>query len=247
MHDPNTVAFELSVPKPWGLAPWDRIQLITIWHLDPETDGSDDSCGWAFPKLTRDQIERLKSLAWGEARSPYFLAQRSRVWRGRRELAELMYRSLVLKVADYLDLPVTFEQAARQASVRIHGHFEDLDQARIFCFVPGYHSNCAEDRVQDREERFLDIVCGIARGLLADARPWYRQVRWHFWHWRIQIHPIQALKRWLWTRCATCGKGFRWGESGFTNQWDSDGPGWFRGERDLHHGACRGVAVREGG
>jgi hypothetical protein len=35
--------------------------------------------------------------------------------------------------------------------------------------------------------------------------------RWHFWHWKIQIHPLQNLKRWLFSRCAGCGKGFSWG------------------------------------
>ncbi len=38
MHDPMTVAFDVRLPIV-GL-------LFTIWHVDPETDGTDDSCDW---------------------------------------------------------------------------------------------------------------------------------------------------------------------------------------------------------
>lgn len=34
MHDPMTVAFEI------------RWLGVTIWHVDPETDGTDNSCRW---------------------------------------------------------------------------------------------------------------------------------------------------------------------------------------------------------
>jgi len=55
MHDPHTVAFEIhSLIKhksklfPEGY----RDVFITVWHIDPETDGSDDSCGWTWPPLS---------------------------------------------------------------------------------------------------------------------------------------------------------------------------------------------------
>lgn len=37
MHDPHTLAFNIKL---FG------IQLVTIWHVDPERDGTDDSCDW---------------------------------------------------------------------------------------------------------------------------------------------------------------------------------------------------------
>jgi hypothetical protein len=30
---------------------------------------------------------------------------------------------------------------------------------------------------------------------------WRLHPRWHVWHWRIQVVPLQNLKRWLWGRC----------------------------------------------
>ena len=58
MHDPLTVAFEIYYPWHWKIFRPSRRELnitksykyfepfITIWHKDPEKDGTDDSCGW---------------------------------------------------------------------------------------------------------------------------------------------------------------------------------------------------------
>lgn len=62
--------------------------------------------------------------------------------------------------------------------------------------------------------------------------------RWHVWHWKITIYPIQNLKRWLFTRCAGCAGRFAWGEAPVTGQWESPGPRWFRGEKHLYHDRC---------
>lgn len=50
MHDPLTVAFTIPRPWPrranWSTRRWYWPALVTVWHVDPETDGTDDSCGW---------------------------------------------------------------------------------------------------------------------------------------------------------------------------------------------------------
>jgi hypothetical protein len=38
-----------------------------------------------------------------------------------------------------------------------------------------------------------------------------RRWRFHVHHWKLQIHPWQDLKRYLFERCAACGKGYPWG------------------------------------
>ena len=48
MFDPDTVAFEFLG--------------ITIWHHDPCKDGTDDSCGWGKPKLTKQEIAFVANL-----------------------------------------------------------------------------------------------------------------------------------------------------------------------------------------
>jgi hypothetical protein len=54
MHDSATLAFSINIGK------W---HFITVWHVDPERDGSDDSCGWAWPHLTRHEAAYARQLA----------------------------------------------------------------------------------------------------------------------------------------------------------------------------------------
>lgn len=128
MHDPMTVAFEIKSPfrKKSSIRPsgWWRDTLITIWHVDPCSDGTDDSCYYAL----RDK----------------------------------------------------------------HGF----------------------------------------------KSPKTRRWRFHFWHWRIQIHPIHSFKRWMWSRCSGCGGSFAWGYAPTSRSWDSTGPRWFRGEEGIYHSDC---------
>lgn len=257
MHDPMTLAFEIKRPwpePPSALFPDKREpfypSLVDIWHVDPETDGTDDSCGFVFPKFTKFQLERLKSLAWNEARQPYFLRIWGKQWEGDRAEAEMLYRGLALTVASALDVDdYTFDAAAKMASHHVHGGAHGTsDPANVFCFLSGYHCNCkglvgCGESTGCREEHFLGVVAAIGREILRERRPWYRHPRWHFWHWEIQVHALQTLRRVLFDRCATCGGRWTWrdaarGQAVSTGGWDPPHPGWFRSRKNLHHMDC---------
>lgn len=75
-------------------------------------------------------------------------------------------------------------------------------------------------------------------------RPWWRHPRWHVWHWQLQCHPLQAFKRWAFSRCGGCGKRFTWGYSPVSASWHGTGPRWFRGERDVFHRECHHTPVK---
>jgi len=239
MHDPMTVAFAIKRPWPGRYPDGNRYwpTLVTIWHVDPEKGGSDDSCGWSHPRLSDFQRSRLQSLAWNEARDPYYLKRSGRKWAGTRHEAEAMYRGLILCVARAIDVEVRYDFAAALAARAIH--FPDCtDAADMFCFEPGYHTNFKKDMKDEREQYFMGIVCSIARGILAANRPWYRHPRWHLWHWKIQIHSLQNFKRWAFSRCEYCGGRFCYGESPCTFSWNGTGPLWFRSEKSVHHSGC---------
>jgi hypothetical protein len=82
MHDPMTVAFEIRYPwrhyrKRERRNAFDksyRASFITIWHLDPESDGSDDSCDWFGARKTKQNgwwpghVDEYKALS-DEARA----------------------------------------------------------------------------------------------------------------------------------------------------------------------------------
>jgi len=81
---------------------------------------------------------------------------------------------------------------------------------------------------------------------LADGT--YRAVITHGWrlhvhHWKIQVHPLQNLRRWLLTRCEWCGGRSRKGDRvSHAMAWDGPRGRWWRGEPGLYHGDCASVS-----
>lgn len=65
-----------------------------------------------------------------------------------------------------------------------------------------------------------------------------RRWRWHVHHWRIQIRPVQRLKRWLFERCELCGHRYPYGYAPVAHQWDQPGGRWFRVQRRAYHHEC---------
>lgn len=66
--------------------------------------------------------------------------------------------------------------------------------------------------------------------------------KWHVWHWRIQVHALQALRRSLLTRCAWCGGRSRSGDPvNISHSWDGPKSRWWHGERGLFHHDCSSV------
>jgi hypothetical protein len=67
MHDPMTVAHDIKAPwtRRYPSGSRYRPTLVTIWHIDPETDHTDDSCGWFAPKLSARQKQWLDQMMAG--------------------------------------------------------------------------------------------------------------------------------------------------------------------------------------
>ncbi len=215
-----------------------RDTFIQIWHVDPEKDGSDDSCGWSWPKLTKRQKERLKNSAWTEGHNPHFLRELGKSWTGTVADAESLYRGLVAFVVRILRLKFTYDEICRYACEAIHVSVDVGKIGDTYCFLPGWHTNFENDSKEHREDHFYGILCSVARGLLDMKRPWWKHPKWHFWHWKIQCVPLMSFKRWAFSRCCKCGKGFSWGYAPTTNSWYGTGPRWFRSERDVFHSDC---------
>lgn len=70
----------------------------------------------------------------------------------------------------------------------------------------------------------------------------YRTHWRHPQHWRIQVHPLQHLRRWALTRCEWCHGRSRKGDPvNRSMQWDNDRGPWWKGERGLFHSGCTSI------
>jgi hypothetical protein len=245
MHDPMVVAWEIKSPikRKHALFPEGyRSTWITVWHVDPESDGTDDSCGYTSPRLTDKQRSLLKSLAWSEAYEPWF----QRLGRKRNDdpvVAEHLMRGAVELVCRVLDIEADWGEISRWACRFVQNPMDNFRGG--LCHLPGYHSNFEEDRRDERESCAFGLFSGIAIQILRDRRPWWRHPKFHVHHWRVQVPFLQALKRRLSSRCAACGKRFPWGYAPVAASWSNPGPRWFRGEPGVYHHECEREATRK--
>lgn len=224
MHDPMTVCWDIKLPY-FGT-------VATVWHVDPETDGSDDSCGWFKRsrhgnKDVLKQIESQFDFDWDKSYGGWFFTN------GEPRLSVMGIVVNMFRVAAFNH----FKKNHRKADRFMRRHLYDilhLAENNVDSLYEGITSRYGEENRQTRIEHMASAVYGC---ILRWSQPWYRHARWHVWHWRIQIHSVQQFKRWAFSRCCRCGKGFKYGESPCAG-WDSEGPKWFRSERSVYHSGC---------
>jgi hypothetical protein len=291
MHDPQTQAF--VIPFPWysthklGKGNWRYWHpFITIWHIDPERGGSDDSCGWFHPPFNQQQKEIVKSLASDEARDPWFMSLSAKVNTNPVE-CEAYVRGAFLLVARCMEnrrclrRKVTLEQATLWASLMVHNSIDNFRSS--LAWLSGWHGNTyhddrpntTEEDVFFRERSAESFFGAIMRCILRAQRHWWEHPKYHIihwkkfrdytrdnpgwtaeqdWHekhpykywglpvpvagWKLQIHPLQSFKRWAFSRCCKCGKGFGWGYAPVSGSWSCAGPRWFRSEEGVYHFDC---------
>jgi hypothetical protein len=95
--------------------------------------------------------------------------------------------------------------------------------------------------VWHREPGGRDALTECQRRFRDKDGQWHlsRGWRWHIAHWHIQVHPAQALRRRLLTRCAWCGgRSRKGGYVNISHQWDGPRGRWWRGEPGLFHQDC---------
>lgn len=244
MHDPMTVAFEIKNPlarrSPGGYRP----SLVTVWHVDPEADGSDDACDWfggrkltAEQQKVRDQIAGTFAFEWHRS-APYERFG----WFMPDGTPNYSTHAIVLAMFR-IAANHHFGHWGRRAARFLRRHAYD-----ILLFAENSCDSLDESirqrhglRDGDHRQQARRFASVVYAWILRAERPWWRHPRWHVHHWRLQIHPLQSLRRRLFSRCEECGRGFRSGESVVGRCWGEPPRRWFewfRSERYIRHADC---------
>lgn len=222
MHDPMTVAFEIKYP--WKSRPSKhypegyRGTFITIWHRDPEKDGSDDSCDWfGGDNWSPSVLEQIRSTFLFEGRDGASMS-----WFSDDDYGpDLMGVGLsMFRVAANEHFGYWSRRARRFLQDNCFDilHFIDNGCDSINSSIRRANASSGKDR----EEILRHLALVVYSWILRRERPWWKHPRWHVHHWRLQVHPLQALKRRFWDRCCKCGKrGFPPGVSAI-GSWDGD-------------------------
>lgn len=268
MHDPSTVAF--TIKRPWpsrakfmGRRYWPT--LITIWHEDPmdfskvEGGRSDDSCGWSSPLLRKGEREYWEKHA--ERQYCELFSKRVAIAED-KSYARVCYEVPDCYTAVYwIWRHIKHEHLKGKWYYRQPWQYGNRPSASEMEAIMNLATNPVDnlqwafkaDAIYPPGERngehddFNRFFFSVLRCYRRHHRPWYRHPKWHVHHWRLQIHPWQTLRRWLFTRCCRCGERFAYGESPCTSSWDSERPGWFKGEKNVYHANCGDIRVGSGG
>lgn len=249
MHDPQTVAFEINIPLPWkrpaflkserGKKEWAKYHLVTIWHKDPETDGTDDSCGWFMrarhgDKAVLEKIVKRFESDWDRVFKPDRLEHDPEDGAFREVIYHCGYfkpngnphfsvHGIVLNL--FFDAAIEVFKSDGLSNWKRAKKFLNKNLLDILLFAENPSDNlfdgitrkfeigCREpyDK-RRRDERIRSMAGCIYAWILRAEQPWYRHARWHVHHWRIQVIPLQRLWHWITQRCCKCGKGFRYSE-----------------------------------
>lgn len=234
MYDPMTLVLTIRIPftgRKNERGAWEKYPetLLQIWHVDPETDGTDDSCDWTGWKISRELADRLEKE--GRQEWKFYFSQ---------ELgAPLRYASdLEIIWAVWSAVDWRFGKRRRYRSTKDINHIFDLTAN------PSDNLGRSIQEAKRSPEGMGYLFYIVYRNYKRWSRPWWKHPRLHFWHYKIRIVPLQVFKRWAFSRCSGCGRGFRWGESVTTTQWGSSGPSWFQSERNIYHSDCIPKSLR---
>lgn len=201
MHDPMSVAHEIKWP--FKNKNGYRNPIITIWHVDPESDGSDDSCGWFSPPAGKETTAKVIKMA---------KEQYGNIFARKVALAEEKSYASICYNQDTYGM-IYWSWRALKAMGKEGWQYgkplslSELDE--IYKLATNPVDNFQSHKCNTLEE-FEQTFLMIWRAFRRFNRKWYQHPRWHIRHWKIQFLPFIMLKRRYWDKCCKCGKrGFK--------------------------------------
>lgn len=215
MHSPETVAFEIYLGRKQKKNGNYRTPLITIWHNDPEKDGTDDSCGWFIrPRHSNQKVlEKIqKEFAFNYKHNYWFDKE------GKQIFSTIGTLMLMYECAAWIH----FKRNKKKKDAFMRKYC-----ANIIHFAEN-PVDCGGDNITAKfylstnsnllsEDRFNGMAGMVYTDILRKERKWYQHPKWHIHHWSIQFHPLQQFKKRWWNKCSICGK--RGTKTSFMSDW----------------------------
>lgn len=204
MHDPDSLVC--------------RLGPFSLWHHDPCTDGTDDSCGSFMrarhgDKAVLETIIRDFEFEWDRTYSP----SRSDHDEEDGPFTEHVYFQGLFKTDGMPNLSChgivlnLFQVAAWEVfghSRRKVGRFMRKHLYDILMFAENpvdslfdgltlkYERGCHEAHTpKRREERIRRMAGCIYAFILRAERPWWKAPRWHVHHWRLTCAPFWRRRK----------------------------------------------------
>lgn len=230
MHSPETLAFEIHLGRKQKKNGNYRTPFISIWTVDPCTDGTDDSLGWFMrdrhmPKGLIDKVEKEFASEWdtvhiGENGFVYNCG-----WFSPQGKNVLSVSAIVLNMYIYA-AKIALDRDGKTdpgKMWKIAWRFVNRRYAQIMYFaennrdsikdviVRKFQIGCdVEYSPEKRKEMIRECASIVVCDIMRTTRKWYRHPKWNPRYWKLQFHPWQQFKRRYWDKCCECGKrGFK--------------------------------------
>jgi hypothetical protein len=205
MHDPCTLAFDIYLGRKEKRNGHYRTPIISIWHKDPEKDGSDDSCGWFIrsrhidPKL----IERVRKEFAFNFQHNYWFTPDGIPKFDTGAVTLNMYSAAAWQIFMYLnnDKPNRnkYRKFMRKYLFDILYFAENPTDSISGSINMRYGKETDETRINE----FTSIVTA---DIMRKIRPWYKHPRWHIHHWQITFPALKSFYRRYFEKCDRCHK-----------------------------------------
>lgn len=182
-----------------------RTPFITIWHVDPEKDGTDDSCGWFIRSRHIDKI------LLGKVRKEFEFNFKHNYWFNEGGYPKFSVMGTVLEMYSKAAWVIFMYQNKDKHDRNRHNKFMKKHLYDILHFAENPTDSIGDSvtmrfGVESPENRIEHLTSVITADIFRKCRKWYQHPRWHIHHWKIQFHPWQQFKRRYLDKCSSCGK-----------------------------------------
>lgn len=192
------------------------IRLATLWHVDPCSDGSDDSCGRFMrcrhgdPKVL-DRITNDFIFEWSSSYQPWFNEA------GDPVLSTMGITLQMFRIAAFNHFGKDRRKTDRYMRKNLYTilHFAENTCDTLATSIQGKYG---EDKTP-KEERARSLAACVYGCVLRETRPWWRHPDFHVHHWSLSVPIWIKLRRFFIDRCCKCKEHFGWGKP-VTSDWN---------------------------